>query len=384
MRRAARQRAERGKPQWKRAFGYVPDTRPKEEDDGTRKVDRQAQRRVEAAYRAVVQGGDAGTSPRSRRSGTRPGVRGLNGKPWSPSTLSLFLRSPRNAGLRDHNGEIVLDADGKPVKGTWPPLVTRTCGAPRRRCSTAAHTGPQVGPQAPADRGDCGRQGRSGGGHLAGQWVTQAGNPEAERAYALAYTCKVCRGVPIRAEHVEPLLMGLLVERLSRPDAVTLLRAKTWTTRARPRSCANEEAVLLAAPGRRSPTTRRRTCSPASRPSAPPRGSGQAGRHHRAPAGPGPQARLSTAYRWAPTRWPTRSGSCHRTGCARCSTCSRRSRCAGRQGRAHLRPAQGGRGLEGLTGISAYLAIHPHCTRGRPARSARAGTPHPATSAGPR
>jgi hypothetical protein len=40
-----------------------------------------------------------------------------------PSTLSLFLRSPRNAGLREHNGEIVLDADGNRVKGTWPPLV---------------------------------------------------------------------------------------------------------------------------------------------------------------------------------------------------------------------------------------------------------------------
>ena len=36
MRRAARARAERGRPQWKRAFGYVPDTRRKEDDDGTR------------------------------------------------------------------------------------------------------------------------------------------------------------------------------------------------------------------------------------------------------------------------------------------------------------------------------------------------------------
>jgi hypothetical protein len=50
-------------------------------------------------------------------------VRGVNGEPWSASTLSLFLCSRRNAGLRSHNGEIVLGEDGQPVKGTWPPLV---------------------------------------------------------------------------------------------------------------------------------------------------------------------------------------------------------------------------------------------------------------------
>jgi hypothetical protein len=130
--RAARQRAQQGRPKWKRAFGYVPDTRPKDKDDGTRRVDRQAQRRVVAAYRAVVKGGDAGNITKIAEKWNAAGVRGLNGKPWSASTLSLFLRSPRNAGLRDHNGDIVIGKDGKPVRGTW----TRTCGARRRRCST--------------------------------------------------------------------------------------------------------------------------------------------------------------------------------------------------------------------------------------------------------
>ena len=37
----------------------------------------------------------------------------LTGKPWTPPLVSQFLRKPRNAGLRDHNGEIVGE-------GTWP------------------------------------------------------------------------------------------------------------------------------------------------------------------------------------------------------------------------------------------------------------------------
>jgi DNA invertase Pin-like site-specific DNA recombinase len=123
--RAGRARAQLGKPKWKQAFGYVPDTRDKKADDGTRKIDRKVQRRVKAAYEAIT-----ATKPDQRKTVTaiadewnKAKVTGLNGKPWSPSTMSLFLRSPRNAGLRDHNGEIVLDTEGKRVKGTWPPLV---------------------------------------------------------------------------------------------------------------------------------------------------------------------------------------------------------------------------------------------------------------------
>jgi hypothetical protein len=94
---------------------------------------------------------------------------------------------------------------------------------------------------------DCGRikDGKRCAGTLGGQWVTQAGNPEAARAYTLAYTCKVCRGVTIRAQHVEPLLTGLLVERLSRPDAVELLRGKTADP-AQAAKLREDEAVLLA------------------------------------------------------------------------------------------------------------------------------------------
>ncbi|WP_246216783.1 recombinase family protein [Mycobacterium botniense] len=40
------------------------------------------------------------------------GAFGLNGKPWSAKTVSLFLRSPRNAGLRSHTR---LDKYGKVI-----------------------------------------------------------------------------------------------------------------------------------------------------------------------------------------------------------------------------------------------------------------------------
>ena len=40
----------------------------------------------------------------------------LHGNLWTQPQVSNFLRKPRNAGLRAHNGEIV-------GKGTWPALV---------------------------------------------------------------------------------------------------------------------------------------------------------------------------------------------------------------------------------------------------------------------
>jgi DNA invertase Pin-like site-specific DNA recombinase len=251
QKRAARQRAEQGRPKWKRAFGYVPDTRPKERDDGTRKIDRKVQPRVRAAYRAVV-----ATNPDKRKTITAiaqewnaAGLRGLNGQPWSPSTLSLFLRSPRNAGLRDHNGEIVLDADGQPVRGTWPPLVDEDLWRTAQTVLNAPHRlrPKKVKLHALTGVMRCGRvDGKKRcAGTLGGQYVRQAGNQEAERAYALAYTCKVCRRVTIRDEHVRPLLMTLLVERLSAPEAVELLRGKTVDP-AQAEKLRTEEAVLRA------------------------------------------------------------------------------------------------------------------------------------------
>jgi hypothetical protein len=63
------------------------------------------------------------------------------------------------------------------------------------------------------------------------------------RGHAIAYACTSCRGVSIRA--VEPLLIGLLIARLARPDAVTLLRTSNFDP-AEAEKLRTEEAVLLA------------------------------------------------------------------------------------------------------------------------------------------
>jgi hypothetical protein len=70
------------------------------------------------------------------------------------------------------------------------------------------------------------------GARLSGNWV-KAGPVKGPRGYSITCACKSCRGVSVRAEHVEPMLLGLLVERLARPDAETLLRTEEAVLRAR-------------------------------------------------------------------------------------------------------------------------------------------------------
>lgn len=257
QRAAAQQLAERGRPKWRRAFGYHPYTGTKEADDGKRKIDRKAQRRVEAAYQAVAHGDeDARNITKIAEAWNKAGVRGLNGQPWSPSTMSLFLRSPRNAGLREYGGEVLRTDDGEPVKGTWLPLVDEELW----RAAQVVLGGNAHGPKSVREHLftgvlQCGntqlseklkeKLGRDYcGGHLSGNLVRQAGNQEAPRAYALAYACKTCRAVSIRSEHVKPLLLGLLVERLSRPDAKKLLRKKAFTSAQAEKLHAEEKALL--------------------------------------------------------------------------------------------------------------------------------------------
>lgn len=124
MRRAARQRAEQGIPKWKKAFGYAPgphgDNCPPTCSSLHHQPDPVTAPMVREGYTAILAGGSI---TEIARTWNTAGIYGLTGRPWSASTVSLFLRAPRNAGLRAHNDEIVLDADGNPVMGTWPALV---------------------------------------------------------------------------------------------------------------------------------------------------------------------------------------------------------------------------------------------------------------------
>lgn len=249
QRRAAQQKAERGVPQWKRAFGYADGYVP---DPVTAPL-------VKEMYATVLAGGSlSGLARELNARGewawgqkwSRPRAKDgqpirsaevvCQRQPWSASTLSLFLRSPRNAGLRAHNREIVLDKDGQPVRGAWEPLVDESTwraaqsvlNAPGRapgRKSVQKHllTGVML----------CGKPGCDG--PLAGVWVMwktggepgrpkagQTKKPTGQKGHTITYTCRKCRGVSMRAEHVEPLVYGLVGGWLARPDAVDLLKGE--------------------------------------------------------------------------------------------------------------------------------------------------------------
>ncbi|MBZ4620510.1 recombinase family protein [Mycobacterium avium] len=230
QRRAARQKAECGKPSWKRAFGYLPDTRSKEEDDGTRQPDPRTAPLVAEAYRSIIAGASLGDVCKAWNAA---GAYTLNGKEWTQPQMSNFLRKARNAGLRSHNEEIVMkvvDGEVVPVKGAWPALVDEATW----RQAQAVLNAPGRAPGAKSVQRHnltgallCGNAGCDG--YLAGNWQMQKhkGGP---RAYAVAYRCKTCFGVSIRAEHIEPLLYKLVSARLARPDAVDLLKAELHDT----------------------------------------------------------------------------------------------------------------------------------------------------------
>jgi DNA invertase Pin-like site-specific DNA recombinase len=216
MRRAAVQKAERGLPKWKHAFGYLPDTRGKKDDDGTRQVDEDIKDLVNKAYKAILTGAKLGDICSTFNDA---GALGLGGKPWTPSTVSLFLRSPRNAGLRYHHGEYVC-------QGTWPALVKEDLwrraqtklDAPGRKPGKKSVQKHLLTGVLQCGKDDC-------DGHLTGNWVMQAhrGGP---RAHSITYSCKKCRGVSVRAEHVEPHLYDVVGGRLAKSDAVDLLKAE--------------------------------------------------------------------------------------------------------------------------------------------------------------
>lgn len=215
--RAAQQKAERGLPKWRKAFGYMPYTGTKETDTGERIPNPETAPLVKRVYAHVIAGGSISDGVRMLNA---EGAFGLSGKPWTPSTLSLFLRKPRNAGLRDHNDELVIGSDGQPVKGTWTPLVDEITW----RTAQAILTAPGRAPGKKTVRKHlltgvlkCGKPGCDG--RLSGLQTMQGDR---------AYRCKVCLGVSVRAAFVEPIVYSVVGARLAEPDAVDLLRAKVF------------------------------------------------------------------------------------------------------------------------------------------------------------
>lgn len=209
QKRAGRQRAEKGRPKWRQAFGYLPYTGRKQDDDGTRELDPVTAPLVRDGYAAIVAGASL---TEVAKMWNDAGAFGRAGKPWNPSLVSQFLRKPRNAALREYGGEI-LD-----VEATWPPLVDpnlwhaaqraldcRPGGARGVRRSVQRHPLTNV-----LTCGKC--EGLMRGGRTGDREVM--------------YVCKGCHGVSVRAVHVHPLLLGMIGGRLAKDDAVDLLKAE--------------------------------------------------------------------------------------------------------------------------------------------------------------
>lgn len=198
QRRAFAQMAQRGKPKWNRAFGYLDDTY--QPNPVTAPL-------VARAYASILAGGSISDIVREWNSAEHYG---LTGKAWTPTTMSLFLRNPRNAGLRAHRGEIV-------GPGTWPGLVSEDTW----RAAQAVLTAPGRGPGRKSVRrhlltgmltcGKCGSR------RMAGKQTLDK---------AIVYGCKDCRGISVRAEFIERFVRELIAGRLAMPDAVALLEAE--------------------------------------------------------------------------------------------------------------------------------------------------------------
>ncbi|MGD9621252.1 MAG: recombinase family protein [Mycolicibacterium sp.] len=246
--RAAEQRAEKGIPKWTRAFGYIDDY----DIDGVRQKDPATAPLVEAAYRSILAGESLGSI---YKKWNEAGHYGKKGKPWTATTLSLFLRKPRNAGLREYKGVIVVK-DGQRVKGKWVPLVDESIWESAQQVLNAPERKPgrkTVRKHKLTGVLRCGKC----GAHMVGKWQMQktggkSGPPKAGEvkqhpgtlAHKIVYACVKCNGCSVRAEHIEPLLLSRIAARLSQPDARDLLKAQLHDPEKAARLRAETNALL--------------------------------------------------------------------------------------------------------------------------------------------
>ncbi len=202
QRTMAKQKAERGLPSWSKAFGYQPGPDGPEPDPETAPLVRQA-------YSHILAGGSIADITRQWND---LGKVGLTGRPWTPPVVSLFLKKPRNAGLRAYNGDII-------GKATWPGLVSESTWRDAQAILRAP--GRRPGPKTCRRHLLTGvvRCGKEGCGGLFHGFKGPKG--------VQAYRCRKCLGTAIRAHNLEPFLIKLVAARLMKDDAKDLLRAET-------------------------------------------------------------------------------------------------------------------------------------------------------------
>lgn len=208
QKRAQQQAAEQGRPAGgRRAFGYEANGMAVREDEAAQVVE---------AYKTVLQGGSL---KGIARLWNESGSTSTAGNAWRHDSVRGVLTNPRYAGLRTYRGEIVGSA-------TWPALIdSETFGAahsllslPSRRTTTT--TARKYLLPGLALCWKCGSDVATG--------HTRHGKR--------VYVCRANKCISRKAEPVDALIgggdiegvavRGIVVERLSRPDAASLL-AKT-------------------------------------------------------------------------------------------------------------------------------------------------------------
>lgn len=137
------------------------------------------------------------------------GVTTSTGRSWTSTELRRVLMRPRNAGLMQHRGDVIGKANWEPLveESRWRAIVS-LLGDPARRTTLA--TGRRWLLSGLASCGVCG----------ASILCTQV---TASRRLVPSYTCRATKHVVRNAAELDRYVGAVVIERLSRPEAASLL-----------------------------------------------------------------------------------------------------------------------------------------------------------------
>jgi site-specific DNA recombinase len=210
LKRKFLERAEAGKSHGKVAYGYVRE--PVFDDSG---VVKGYVEQLHPVHAQIIR-----TSAAHLLAGEplRAVVSGLNtsgavspaGKPWSGTTLRQVLLRERNAGRRVHQGQVI-------GRGDWPAILDEDTfdrlvammRDPRRRTNSGSEIVHLLSGIAKCGR--CGGVLRGAAAHVSGK-----------KRQPRAYFCAGCYKLRRKADAVDEVVEGVVVARLSRPDAAGL------------------------------------------------------------------------------------------------------------------------------------------------------------------
>ena len=170
---------------------------------------------------------------------TGRGILTRSGRPWRGANLSLMACRPTYARLRVHQGEVLHDDDGQPVKGAWPELVSEAdhwaliemYASPERDKFRSSKAVKYLG----TGLYRCGREGCGGRMRLVG--------PRRPAAPS-SYCCAQCHGVSRQTPLIDEWVTDVIVARLSAPGLLDAWNAPDVDTK---RQAATEEIGRLTA-----------------------------------------------------------------------------------------------------------------------------------------